>query len=143
MGKWVWILLLFLQEAHWVQPYSSMVGRRGDELRIDLSIMIEEGYHIQDVNPDDPNLIPTNLALDLPHGWELVSVNFPATEGFTLHGENKAMQVFSGEVLIEVRVDTNGQDLDVFEIKAILQYQACDDKKCYYPRTLEFYIDVF
>ncbi|WP_224488831.1 protein-disulfide reductase DsbD domain-containing protein [Robertkochia flava] len=137
-----WIFLLHLQ-AGWVEYRGSEVGQRGDVMDIWVHFTIGQGYHIQSSDPEDDQLIPTRVDVDLPEGWELLDVEFPETESFRLEGTQQVLQVYSKELTVQVsvRVPEDFSGLETFE--GILHYQACDHAKCYFPRALEFSVDLW
>ena len=140
-GRVLFILMfLCLQQEQWVEYAGAESSETGTELYLVLQLRITDGYHIQDIAPEDPNLVATKLKLDLPGNWVLIKVEFPASEELLLDGTTEVLQVFSETVIVRVVIDTHGEFSSAGHIPAILSYQACDNKKCYFPRELKFTI---
>lgn len=129
-------------QNHWVAYEGSTHEFKGRQLFLEVNLAIEEGYHIQDDAPADPYLIPTSLEVILPEGWKLERIDFPPSEGFLLSGSETPLQVYSETVVIRLIIAAQGTAAGKIVIPATLRYQACDKSKCYYPRELEFEIDI-
>ena len=139
------LLLLFssagvlAQARHWVEIIDNEYQIKSPTAEIALEIEVEDGYHIQSHLPESPLLIPTELTFQWPKGFENDSLIFPPTEPLALPGTESSLQVYSGTIrvrmLLNVMTETESGE---YKIPGTLKYQACDDKKCYFPRELKF-----
>jgi thiol:disulfide interchange protein DsbD len=110
----------------------------GGRVRAAVVVRVPEGFHLQSNAPRDPSLIPTTLALDVPDGLRAVEVVFPQATDFTLVGQTEPLAVFEHEfpIGVEFELDRTLAPGPV-DVPARLRYQACDDKLCFAPTTLD------
>lgn len=112
---------------------------RGEPASITLSLLVDEGYHIQADEVDDQNLIPTELYFDAPEELSLGEPVFPEAKQLRVTGEDKPWPAFSDVVHIKVPVEVPGNsEQKSYTIDGTLHYQACDKSKCYFPRDHNF-----
>lgn len=135
------LVLLACQDSGWVTYQGHKVSALEGQVLIQITLEVEEGYHIQEVAPADPYLVPTKLALALPGGWVVDSVSFPKPEPWLLEGTNDTLGVYGGSLIVEVYLKTGGMPLKGASIPATLSYQACDHAKCFFPRELKFLLE--
>jgi thiol:disulfide interchange protein len=118
-----------------VNPPSSV--RAGSTTELSLRVDVPKGLHAQSDKPRDPSLIPTTLQLQLPSTVSVVETVFPPSTDFTVQGFDKPLAVFEGTFQIKVRLAVSAeQPSGALEIPARFRYQACDEKSCYPPRTI-------
>lgn len=130
------------------EPLVAYVGQRswalyaGNSAQLDFVFEIDPRYHIQADSPADPNLIPTRLHLYGPSYLTVGKVLYPKPGLFTLEGSNAALLVFEGRFSVSVPVSVSGNVPDGnYRLQGELHYQACDDRRCLFPRILEFEVD--
>lgn len=119
------------------------VFKGGEQKTITLTFMIKEKYHIQGALLDNEFLIPTRLIFKSESGITIDRALFPTPHKFWMTGVAEALDVFSNK--LEVRVPIHAEKLITKGKKAVkgsLYFQACDSVKCYYPRTLEFELEI-
>jgi len=114
-----------------------------EEQHISLSFLIKEGYHIQADQVKDENLIPSVLTVDASDVLIIGDPIFPPSIEFRMKGVEEALQVYSDVLEINVPVKTaKSVKKGLYHIKGTLHYQACDDSKCYFPRDLNFIMEI-
>jgi thiol:disulfide interchange protein DsbD len=123
-SKWVF-------DADGVHPSGTIRGA--------LKIVIPGKFHVQSDKPDDEFLIPTILTVTTPGGIAVAEIAYP--EPIMLDVEmisDQPLPVFEREFVIGVAFEIS-VDLvpDTYPISLSLGYQACDDKICLQPETLE------
>ena len=132
------------QSAHVVSVEAApgLRARRGAEVEIPLRVMIRSGYHINSNTPAEDYLIPTVLT------WTsgpltARSVTYPKAESVKYEFSEKPMLVYSGAVSIVSRFAV-AADAPRGETRLTgkLRYQACTDKMCLAPRTLDVSVPV-
>lgn len=106
------------------------------DLRIEFQVI--PGFHIQSNDPGNENVIPTSVNLELPPGLELVSVEFPESSHIKLEGSERPLEVLDGRFEVIVALKCTRYYPDASRVNGTLRYQACDDKRCFYPRELRF-----
>jgi uncharacterized protein len=110
----------------------------GGELDVVLTVSIAKGWHLY-ANPIDvENLKPTSVVLDRGAPASLVRVEYPKGERKVLAGSTEKVPVYEGEIAVTVRLRLNADaDLKGLSLPLRLKYQACDDRSCLAPATLE------
>lgn len=126
-----------------IERPSSVSVVAGQEQQLTLSFTISNGYHIQANQPADENLIPTVLTFAASNQINVGSPVFPAPTKFRMLGTEEDLLVFGDTLEIKIRITAsplaeNGQHT----LKGELHYQACDSFKCYFPRDIEFAVEV-
>ena len=119
------------------------VQQQVEEFRkVRLIFEVLADYHIQ----ADPSqirnefLIPSIIQLDSLEGLQLCEIQFPQAHNMLLGGRD-SIQVFDGRVEINLIVEID----DSFSAQGIsgkFYYQACNDKKCFFPREQAFFVEV-
>ena len=113
-------------------PTLTKVEYFGTQAEVTLVFGIEPGYHIQDVQNVDQGLIPTKVIWYDPTLVKSHRFEIPFYETVTL---GKDMQtVISNWFKITVRLDLANLE----ELTGHVYYQACDDKRCFFPREAGF-----
>ena len=108
----------------------------GEVIHAALQIRLENGFHVQSNKPLDEFAVATALQLKLPAGTTVLEIVYPKAHKFEVAGE--PYEVFDPEFVIGVALQTDG-DVKPGEhaINATLEYQACNDKICLNPDSLE------
>ncbi len=112
--------------------------RPGDTLRIALRVPIPENLHVQAHTPRDPSLIGARLTVTAPAGIRVIELVYPPSTDYPLAGFDQPLAVYEKSLIVGVQlaVDKTAARAPV-TVTGDLRYQACDDKTCYYPRTLQ------
>jgi cytochrome c biogenesis protein CcdA/DsbC/DsbD-like thiol-disulfide interchange protein/thiol-disulfide isomerase/thioredoxin len=113
-------------------------ARTGRPVRAALQVSLEEGLHTNSNKPRDPNLIPIELTIDPPAGITVAEIVYPEPKDLKQQGADQPLSVFERDFPIGVVLDI-APDAKVGEITvpAVLRYQACDEKQCYFPVRLK------
>jgi suppressor for copper-sensitivity B len=106
----------------------------GDPVRVVAVMRIDEGWHVNSHWPTFDYLIPTELRLTLPEGWETPEIEYPQGEMDSFAFADQPLSVYDGEVKIfaTTRVPESSAASRA-EIGVELRYQACDDRSCLPP----------
>ncbi|MEO8481724.1 MAG: cytochrome c biogenesis protein CcdA [Acidobacteriota bacterium] len=130
-----------LQTAEALVEQSSV--RPGDSLRAALKVPIPDNLHVQSHTPRDPSLIGVRLTISPPPGVSVQELVYPPSTDYPLAGFAQPLSVYEKELLIGIQlVVDKGATPGKLTIPGELRYQACDDKLCYYPRTMKVQWDV-
>jgi thiol:disulfide interchange protein DsbD len=125
-----------------VEAYASHERiRPGDTLDIAIVANIKQGLHINSHQPLDELLVPTVVAFDERDGFVLGPVSYPESVpksfGFSAH----KLPVYEGRIVMTTRGKVAGDiPLGATRLSGHLAYQACDDKTCFMPQSLNFEI---
>ena len=108
----------------------------GTTVRGAFRVELPEALHIQANEPRNETLIPTVLSFAPPPGVTIREVVYPKTVEFLIAGESEP--VFEKTTTIGITIDL-ARDLPAGRvmIPARFRYQACDDRQCFVPKTLE------
>lgn len=112
--------------------------RPGGTTLVTLSVHIEEGWHINSPNPAQKFLIPTRVEWKLPAGVTATEVEFPETHTRKLpFAGDEDLALFEGNIeLTATLAAASDTDLSALGM-ALLHFQACNDKVCLRPKTIE------
>lgn len=116
---------------------AAITASPGTEAKATISVTVAAGYHANSNKPSEDYLIPFSLK------WEdgslrPVSVTYPKAQLRKLTFSNKPLSVFTGSFIIVTRFHLpNNAAPGKVDIKGKLHYQACDDRSCQPPKTLE------
>lgn len=118
-----------------VTPYAETDGvYPGSTMRVALEVQLAEGWHVNAHEPLEDYLIPTALTFEERAGFEVESVVYPEGHTFTFDFSEEPLLVYEENFLLGAVVAI---DRDIspgeYELKATLQWQACNDKQCWRP----------
>lgn len=110
---------------------------RSGEATQTLKLQLEPGYHVNSNSPNEEYLIPMRLKWDSA-AVETISVNYPKPVTEKSDFSDKPLSVFSGsfEINTKFRRAAKASPGPSF-LNGKLRYQACNDKMCLPPKTLE------
>jgi thiol:disulfide interchange protein len=110
----------------------------GGEARLEAVVAIDDGWHLQAHVPTYDYLIPTVLAVELPAGFGAASVDYPAPTRYKFSFAEEELEVYEGTLRLPVRfVVPAPAPVGPLPVRAVLRYQACDDKSCLPPVDTE------
>ena len=107
-----------------------------------VALQLREGYHVNSNTPSDAYFIPLRLTWN-PGTVEAVSVVFPKPQMEKLAFSEKPVSIFTGnfEVVTKFKAAV-GAALGQNVVTGKLRYQACNDRMCLPPRTVELSLPV-
>jgi hypothetical protein len=119
------------------------LSKEKDVLTIILPFVIQEDYHIQAASEVLDNLIATEISFEQNGSFEIESYEFSLTNYDTVVLNEFTHRVLSDrvEVTVALKFKENKSGKSI-ELKGELYYQACDDQRCFFPRTLAFNVDL-
>lgn len=124
--------ILSLQE-----PQKVTVPRQG-EVKVALKLSMRPGYHANSDRPSEDYLIPMRLTWDSKAPVEAVEVIYPKGKLEKFEFTEKPISVVDGEfeIVTRLRRVPNAMPGPAF-LSGKLRYQACNDKMCFPPKTIE------
>lgn len=129
-------------QAATVLPPAPLELKAGETVEASIFVRIRRGYHINSDKPAEEYLIPTRLTWDIAP-LEALAVTYPEAEIFVSQFSDDVMLVFSGEVEFKtsVRVPKTIPE-GLTELAGTLRYQACTEKACLAPTSVDFTLPV-
>lgn len=117
-------------------PVKLTVPRSGEVAQI-LKLQLKPGYHVNSNKPNEEYLIPIRLTWDSSLA-ETVSVQYPKPALEKAEFSDQPLSVFTGsfEILTKFRRAAKASPGPGF-LTGKLRYQACNDKMCLPPKTLD------
>ena len=107
-------------------------------LKVNVSLDIASGWHIQASNPSDDYLIPTRLSLDTDIA-EITQIDYPQAEDLQFPFAERAIAVYTDSLNVPLILSfkTRPQNLSL-----LLTYQACDSTRCLSPQTQRIALNI-
>lgn len=122
---------------------SSYRIKQGAAAQVALVVDIDEGYHLNSNRPGDKNLIATSLKFDRMAGLSTTPVAYPKARMQKFEFSQKPLSVFEGKVTLKLTaraLPTLPAGSHV--LKGKLNVQACNNKVCLRPQTVDVAIPV-
>ena len=109
----------------------------GSEVKLAVKVNIEDGWHINSNKPYEGYLIPTELTIGTTY-FELKKVTYPEAHDFKFSFSEKPLSVYEGQIYIGALLETS-KDIKPgkYPLKINLNYQACNDRSCLAPTSVE------
>jgi hypothetical protein len=116
-----------------------IAGKRNDAVQSRIACSVRPGFHVNSNTPSDDYLIPLKLTWTATGALQPGAVTYPkpVMEKYL----DKPISVFTGkfEVVANFKVAPNapgGPGIAAGKLK----YQACNDRACYPPKTIDIAI---
>ena len=114
--------------------------RAGTSVRAVAKVVLPpdwKGLHTNANKPRDPSLIPTELTLEPSPGITVDEVVYPVPIDLKQAGADLPLAVYEHEFSIGIMLSV-ARDVapGAVPLTGRLRYQACDEKQCYFPKTL-------
>jgi DsbC/DsbD-like thiol-disulfide interchange protein len=126
-----------VETPHLTITASSSVGAVAPGGRVSLFVAIapKPGMHVY--SPDQKTYIPVSLRLTAGRDVAARAPIFPKGEPFYFAPLSETQIVYSRPFRIELPVTiARGRAAGPLALAGTLEYQACDDRVCYVPRTV-------
>lgn len=148
----VLILVLFMWQSNFAQEDNvkittnnkSVTVKQGESVSVDLSIVVNSGWHINSNKPNDEFLIPSEISAKA-NGIKLVSVKYPDPHEIKLAFSEELVSVYEATQTAKLNF-TVAENSPIGKQKVLitLDYQACNDVSCQPPNstTTEFEIEI-
>jgi hypothetical protein len=125
-----------------VGPPEKVVAKIGATAQVKVSLEVRTGYHCNSNKPLDDYLIPLKLTW-APGPLEAPEVTYPAPQMEKYSFSPTPLSVYTGnfDLLTKFKVSSTATPGQVF-ITAKLRYQACNDRMCLTPKTIDVSIPI-
>ena len=122
------------------QDVTIAAGESGDAV---VRLQIANGYHVNANPPTFSYLIPTKLELAPADGINVEFVTYPDALTKKFSFAEKPLAVYEGETNLKARLKADKTTKPgAHNLSAKLRVQACDDKVCYAPGTIDLVVPV-
>jgi hypothetical protein len=146
--KKFWAALLFLPALTaqtsllTVDPPAAVPAKRGSTVQAKIKVALQPGYHANSNTPSEEYLIPLKLTWD-KGPLESPVVAYPKAQMEKYEFADKPISVFSGnfEIATTFKVAPNAT-VGPTIMAGKLRYQACSNKACFPPKTVEIKLPV-
>ncbi|MEO8664297.1 MAG: cytochrome c biogenesis protein CcdA [Ignavibacteria bacterium] len=150
--KIYFVVLLFLlslnsfgQDSEYLK-FNSFLNKNkfvsSDTIKVALKITIKNNYHINSYEVNDPSLIKTSVTVSSDK-FKMLNTFFPPDKKLKFEFTENEINVYEGEIVTGVSIVPVSPLPDgKYEFPVRLNFQACDDKVCYSPKTLSDTISV-
>ena len=149
MLRYALLSLLLASSLTFAQTNVLTVGRTqtvkakiGSAVEIKLPLVLRTGFHVNSNTPSDQYLIPLRLTWDAgPVASTAIAFPKPTMETYPFYPI--ALSVFSGtfEITTKFQVAPTAQPGPA-AINGKLRYQACNDRECLAPKTMNVALQV-
>ncbi|MDR8390480.1 thioredoxin family protein [Aliifodinibius sp. S!AR15-10] len=114
-----------------------------DTAKAAVVMHIEEGWHVNAHKPTLDYLIGTELKIEEHPGFTVSGIQYPESERFTFAFAGEPLDVYQGDAPIFFTLATShGLAPGSYPLTGNLRVQACDDKSCLPPSTIDISIPV-
>ena len=116
----------------------SVMGKRGSTVSAKIQARMREGYHCNSNTPSDEYLIPLKLTWAAGGVLQVAEIKYPKPSMEKYPFSEKPLSVYSGafDIVTDFKIPADakpGQSTVTGKVK----YQACDERSCLPPKTLE------
>ena len=117
----------------------SVAVEPGKVVEIPLTLAIRDGFHLYANDPGNDEVIATVVSLARVEGFDLDDVVYPKGTSRTLEANGpEKMNLYENEVTIKARIRAQaGLPPGRRDVTIRVKYQACNDRSCLAPATLE------
>jgi hypothetical protein len=125
-----------------ILPTKTVTARAGGTAEAVLPVKLDAGYHVNSNTPSDSYFIPLRLTWN-QGTLETVEVVFPPARTEKFGFSEKPLSVFTGEFDLVTRFKVaSTANLGPAMLTGKLRYQACNDRTCLIPKTIEVTLPV-
>ena len=125
-----------------VDPPSAVPAKRGTTVQSKLKVTLQPGFHANSNTPSEDYLIPMKLTWT-PAPLDSPSVVYPKGQMEKYEFSDKPISVYTGtfDLVTTFKVPSNAP-VGPSIVTGKLRYQACNNKACFPPKTLEVKLSV-
>ncbi|WP_441000463.1 cytochrome c biogenesis protein CcdA [Fodinibius sp. SL11] len=122
---------------------SQNVVPAGDTVAAAVVMNIEERWHVNAHEPTLDYLIGTELNINDQTGLTVSEIQYPKSERFSFAFAEEPLDVYHGNAPIFVTLKASSElEPGTYTLNGSLRVQACDDKSCLPPSTIDISIPV-
>jgi hypothetical protein len=145
----LWSPLAFAQtNVLSVAPPEKLIVKAGAAASAKLTVQLRPGYHCNSNKPSEDYLIPLKLTWGIQQGTsgppiEVADVTYPQPRLETYSFSKQPLSVYTGdfEIVTKFKVPASAP-VGTLVLSAKLHYQACNDRMCLQPKTVDISLPV-
>lgn len=116
----------------------STVAKRNHVTTAELTVQLRQGFHVNSNTPADPYLIPLKFTWTDTANFQPLEVLFPKPHMEKYEFSEKPLSVFTGDFKVQAKFKVlPAAPLGQTVLGGKLRYQACNDKMCLPPRSVD------
>lgn len=125
-----------------VAPPEKIAAKTGATAQAKISVQLREGYHVNSNTPSDEYLIPLKLTWSAGP-LETAGIVYPKPQSEKYSFSEKPLSVFTGdfEILTRFKVSPTAAPGPA-ALSGKLRYQACNDRMCFPPKSVDITLPV-
>jgi hypothetical protein len=125
-----------------VTPPEQIKVKRGAAATVKVTATLSDGFHLNSHTPAEDFLIPLTLKW-MAGEVEAGEVSYPKPQMVKVPFQEKPLSVLTGkfELATQFKVPP-GASPGLVTVLGKLRYQACNDKSCFPPKTLDVKVPV-
>jgi hypothetical protein len=125
-----------------VAPPEKLIVKAGAVASAKLTVQLRPGYHCNSNKPSEDYLIPLKLTWTAAP-LEVADVTYPQPRLETYSFSKQPLSVYSGdfEIVTKFKVPASAA-VGTMVLSAKLHYQACNDRMCLQPKTVDISLPV-
>lgn len=114
------------------------VGKRNAAIQVKIPLTVERGYHVNSNMPREEYLIPLKLTWTSTGALAAGAITYPQPSIEKYEFAEMPLSVFSGSFDLIAHFKVKGDATAGPGVAAgKLRYQACSDRACYAPKTID------
>ena len=126
-----------------IMPSESVAIAKGQTTQLTVKAKIKKGFHIQANPAADEFLIPTTLAVQASGGIVPGETVYPPGQIHRLKGSLDDIYTYEDEVTILLPIQVmDSAPTGNTNLAGNLNFQPCDDRQCFSPRSIPILIPV-
>ena len=123
-------------------PPPKIVAKKGAAAVAKLNVQLRNGYHVNSNTPAEEYLIPLRLTWT-PTPLERPEVSYPKPHSEKYDFSDKPLSVFTGDFDLQTKFHVPATaSIGMQMITGKLRFQACSNKECFPPKTVEIKLAV-
>jgi thiol:disulfide interchange protein DsbD len=125
-----------------VTPPEQVTVKRGSAATVKVTAALSDGFHLNSHTPAEDYLIPLSLKW-APGPVEAGEIVYPRPQMLKVPFSEKPLSVLTGkfEIATQFKAAANAAP-GPSTVTGKLRYQACNDKSCFPPKTLDVKVPV-
>jgi DsbC/DsbD-like thiol-disulfide interchange protein len=124
-------------------PSKQVTVAKGQTVQLSVRVKIKKGFHIQANPAADEFLIPATLTVQSSKGSVPGNPVYPPGQPYRLKGSQEDLLTYEDEVMIRLPVKVlDSSPLGNTNLTGGLRFQPCDDRRCFFPRSVPVMIPV-